>query len=157
MLGEDRPQLIRRRGACFDERGACPNQRAEFSGGLLDGFHPTKSMTVGSGVVGEHERVTEIRLRAGRTPPRARRFERCRLDHPHRMPCTSDRPDDQPLASFDRDRQRRRRGELTQLDEQSSERTLGVLDQPSPHDRTVVVDDAHTMVCRAPIPSTEHC
>ena len=38
----------------------------------------------------------------------------------------------------------------------SSECALGVLDQPSPHDRTVVVDDAHTMVCRAPIPSTEH-
>jgi len=72
------------------------------------------------------------------------------------MSCTSDHSDDQSLASFDRDRQRRRRGQLTQLDEQSSECALGVLDQPSPDDRTVVVNDAHTMVSRAPIPSTEH-
>src|SRR4051794_24426914 len=72
------------------------------------------------------------------------------------MSCTSDRPDDQALPAFDRDRQRRRRGELTELDEQSSECALGVLDQPSPHDGAVVVDDAHTVLCRAPIPSTEH-
>jgi hypothetical protein len=152
MLGQDRPQLIRRRGARFDEAAACPNQRAELSSGLLDRFHPTKSVTIGSGVVGEHERVPEIRLRAGRTPPRARRFECRRFDHPHRMSGTSDRPHDQPLTSFDRDRQRRRCGELTQLNEQPSQCALGVPDQPSPHHRTVVVDHAHTVVCRTPSP-----
>ena len=72
------------------------------------------------------------------------------------MSGTSDRPDDQALTTFDRNRQHRRCGELTELHEQTRERVLSVLDEPSPHDRAAVVDDAHTMMCRAPVPSTEH-
>jgi hypothetical protein len=64
MFGEDGPQLVRGCRACLDQRQTCPNESAQFSRGLRDRFNPAQAVIVGSGVVGEHERISGIGFRA---------------------------------------------------------------------------------------------
>src|SRR5215204_6839605 len=72
------------------------------------------------------------------------------------MPSTSDQPDNQPLTSLDRDRQHPHVGKLGQLVEKRRKLLTGVPNQPSFDDRTAIVDHAHPVMCRTPIPSAEH-
>ena len=103
-------------------------------------------MAIGSGVVGKHERVTEIGLRTGGTPSRAGCLESRRLDHPNRVAGAGDQPDNQAFSALDRDRHRScvvALDKLGDLPEDIQELVLGVLDHPSVDDRTLVIDQAH--------------
>ncbi len=65
VFGEDGPQLVRRCRARFDQRHPSPHQGCELARGRSDRLDPSKAVIVGPGVVGEHERVGGIGLRAG--------------------------------------------------------------------------------------------
>src|SRR5829696_428546 len=72
------------------------------------------------------------------------------------MPSTSDQPDNQPLTSLDRDRQHPHVGKIGKLAEKRHKLLTGVPNQPSFDDGTAIVDHAHPVMCRTPIPSAEH-
>src|SRR5829696_9097340 len=72
------------------------------------------------------------------------------------MPSTSDQPDNQPLTSLNRDRQHPHVDKIGKLVEKRHKLLTGVPNQPSFDDRTAIVDHAHPVMCRTPIPSAEH-
>ena len=71
----------------------------------------------------------------------------------HRMAGAGDQPDDQALTAFDRDRHppSASPNRASSLNSALSW-SLGVLDQPSAHHRTVVIDEAHPVLVLSPNP-----
>lgn len=143
MLGEDGPQLIGRGGASLDQGGSCPDQGGQLPGGLRQGFHPPQLVPVGAGVVGEHEGIRGVGLRAGCAPPRTCGLEACRLDHQHGMARPGDQADDQTFTPFDGDRDLRRIAQLGEVGKQCCELGVGVVDHPGLDRRAVVIEEAH--------------
>jgi len=100
-------------------------------------------VAIGAGVVGEHERIRGVGLRAGCAPARTRGLEGCRLDHQDGMARPGDQSDDQTFTAFDRDRDQRRVAQLGELGKQCRELGVGVLDHPGLDRHAVVIEQTH--------------
>jgi hypothetical protein len=72
------------------------------------------------------------------------------------MTGSGNQPDDEAPAALDRDGQIQRVSERGQLAEELPEIVVGVLDKPLLDDRALIIDDAHPVMRRTPVPSAEH-